>query len=173
MIARSLQWQEKEKPMTSTNTSYLQLKQLQGEWSGKKRLWLTPGEPVRESPAQARVEFAAGERLISVHYTWSWEGTPQDGLIVARLADDTESVDAFWLDSWHMSDRFMLCRYQATDDATVAVLGKYAGPSGPDWSWRITITTEREGEFQLIMDNITPEGAEMKAVEATFHRPTS
>lgn len=154
------------------NNSYRQLKQLPGEWSGKKRLWLMPGEPVRESAATARVELAAGERLISVHYTWSWEGAAQDGLFVLRMADDTEAVDAFWLDSWHMSDRFMLCRYQATDDATIAVLGTYAAPAGPDWSWRITITSARTDEFRLIMDNITPEGAEMMAVEAIFQRLT-
>lgn len=156
--------------MTATTEAYQQLKALKGEWSGTKHLWLMPGDPVRESAATGRVELAAGERLISLHYTWSWEGTPQDGLLVVRLADDSQAVDAVWLDSWHMSDRFMLCRYQATDDASVSVLGTYAAPSGPDWSWRITLVSERADEFQLLMDNITPDGAEMRAVEIDFHR---
>jgi hypothetical protein len=58
------------------------LEDLVGEWSGTNKLWLTPDEPVRESETTASVTLAAQGKFITIAYTWSFEGEPQDGLIV-------------------------------------------------------------------------------------------
>jgi hypothetical protein len=55
------------------------------------------------------------------------------------------------------------------EQGTVRVLGSYAAPPGPDWGWRIEIEPAA-GSWTLRMFNITPDGQEVLAVEATLSR---
>ena len=46
--------------------------------------------------------------------------------------------------------------------------GSYRVPSSPDWGWRTVIEPGESDTLRLIMYNVTPDGREELAVEATF-----
>jgi hypothetical protein len=107
---------------------------------------------------------------MTIRYTWADQGEPQDGMLV--LGDDTQNniLKAVWIDSWHMRDSFMVCEGATRAEGAAWVVGSYAVPPGPDWGWRIAIETKAVGVFRLVMHNISPEGVEELAVEATYMR---
>ena len=141
---------------------------LVGEWQGSNRLWLRPGEPVRESDTTASVALVAGDRFATVRYFWAEGGKPQDGLLVVPAEEQT--ADSFWVDSWHMGDKFLLLRREETKEGLLTARGTYAAPPGPDWGWRITIRSESEDEMRIVMHNILPQGEELLAVEASYSK---
>ncbi len=68
----------------------------------------------------------------------------------------------------HMSDKFMICQGAAEPDGAIVVRGSYAAPPGPDWGWRMVIGPGDGDTFRLIMYNISPDGQEDLAVEASY-----
>lgn len=154
----------------SARTRRATLTELVGRWSGDNRLWVLPGDPVRESPASARVESVGRGALACITYTWSYEGTPQEGTLMIRTDSDPDDAAVVWIDSWHTSNKFMLFHGEEGKPGLVAVRGSYAAPPGPDWGWRITIGADSADEFHVVMHNITPEGQEALAVETRYRR---
>jgi broad specificity phosphatase PhoE len=148
----------------------LTLKDLVGDWTGHNQLWVIPGEPVRESSTTARVELAAGGRYLVVRYTWTEKDEPQDGHLVVRLADDTTGADMVWVDSWHQGAGFLMLAGEEKSPTSIAARGSYPAPSGPDWGWRIAISTVASDRYVMRMWNITPDGQEALAVEASYRR---
>lgn len=140
-----------------------------GHWKATHRLWLSPDEAARESPATASITLVAQGQALLLRYTW-FEDTPQDGVLVFNHGPASTQVTAFWLDSWHMANQRMLCQGEAHTDGTVSVKGAYPAPPGPDWGWRILIEPQASDAWRMIMYNITPEGQELLAVEARFTR---
>jgi hypothetical protein len=141
-----------------------------GEWSGTNKLWFTPTDPAIESATAARVETAANGKFLTVRYTWAFDGKPQEGFLL--LGDDPKAgvCDAILVDSFHNSDRVMPLTGPAAGDGEVSVLGSYPAPPGPDWGWRVTLELPAEDRFVLRMFNITPDGTEALAVEASYAR---
>lgn len=143
---------------------------LIGDWTGTNLLrlsWLTPSD--YHSSSRLAVSPVAKGKFLSLTYTWSHEEVSQEGLILLGYDDKQEIATAAWVDSWHMSSKIMSC--QGTIDAQAIVLhGSYEAPPGPDWGWRIVITPKSGKELQLVMYNITPEGAEDLAVQADYKR---
>ena len=144
--------------------------ELLGTRSGTNKLWLAPGEPVRESECTATVERVGQGQFLMIRYTWSWEGAPQDGLLLVAL--EKRDVPAVWTDSWHMARNLMMCTVDDTGDDVLSVSGSYAAPTGPDWGWRIEVRPEADG-WALRMYNIPPGESELPAVEAIFTRAAS
>lgn len=143
---------------------------LVGEWAGVKRLWLDPNQPAAVCEAGASVGTAAQGQFLTVRYTWSTEGQPQDGLLLLGSETPEALTKAVWLDSWHMANQLMLCAGESASEHSVAVRGAYAAPPGPDWGWRITIAADSAEQFRLIMHNIMPDGVEALAVLVNFTR---
>ena len=56
---------------------------------------------------------------------------------------------------------------EAEGKNALSLLGSYAAPPGPDWGWRIVLEPLSE-TLQIRMDNITPDGEDLPAVEATY-----
>ncbi len=146
------------------------LKNLVGHWSGKNRLWLSPQNPVRESESTASVTLAARGRFMSIAYTWAFEGAAQEGLLLLGYDGCSGAVKAVWIDSWHMSDKFMHCAGGEIEGGAVSVRGSYSAPPGPDWGWRTVIQPVDGESFHFIMYNIAPDGGEEFAVEAAYSR---
>ena len=146
------------------------LKNLVGSWSGKNRLWLSPKDPVRESDSTATVALITHGKFITIAYTWSYEGRQQDGLLLLGCEKNENVVNAVWIDSWHMSDKFMVCEGDTDHKGVISVKGSYSAPPGPDWGWRTVIDPKDGSSFQIIMDNVTPDGTEELAVEGTYRR---
>jgi hypothetical protein len=143
---------------------------LAGQWMGTTTLWLSPTEPARESDTTMFVVLVAQGRFAALHYRWAFEGEPQDGLLVVGGTSERDAVHAFWIDSWHMGDEFMVCEGAVDLEGKVRLEGSYAAPPGPDWGWQIDLLPGPDGVFQLLMYNITPGGEAALAVEATYSR---
>lgn len=146
------------------------LTKLIGDWAGSNRLhaiWRTP--PIHDSDTTASVSLAAQGQFLAISYTWADEGKPQDGVLLIGSGDSPNSVKAVWIDSWHMSDKFMLLEGAVESNGSASMRGAYAALLGPDWAWRIAIEPG-DAAFRMIMHNVTPEGEEALAVEAAFTR---
>jgi hypothetical protein len=143
---------------------------LIGQWRGTNRLWLSPADPVHESDITMLVAAAAQGRFITFQYTWSYEGNPQDGLLLLGVEPHPEAVQAIWIDSWHMQDKYLHCLETIGDQGDISLNGSYSAPPGPDWGWKIEIIPRLPDEFQLRMYNISPGGMSQLAVHAEYIR---
>jgi GrpB-like predicted nucleotidyltransferase (UPF0157 family) len=141
-----------------------------GHWVGQNRLWITPTEPVRESATIATVVQAAQGKFVEFRYTWSEEGRPQDGVMLIGQEQSSDKIQAIWIDSWHMGYSVMVCQGQIDPQGVLKVLGSYPAPSGLDWGWRINFDPGDADSLHLTMLNISPQGKEELAVEASYRR---
>ncbi|MEK7724196.1 MAG: DUF1579 family protein [Acidobacteriota bacterium] len=144
---------------------------LIGNWSGINHLhipWMTEN-PIQESQSEAFIAFSAQEKFLKIEYHWTFDNTKQDGLILLSKEKNGNLIKAFWIDSWHMGDKFMICEGVETDN-TISLKGFYAVPDHPDWGWRTTIESENDNSFKITMYNISPEGKEDLAVEINYQR---
>jgi hypothetical protein len=139
-----------------------------GEWSGINRLWLEPGDPVRESETAASVALSAGGAIATIRYTWDVDGEAADGILLVRIDSGPSPLDMVWADSWHTGGRFMVFRGESAPDGSLSALGSYPAPEGPDWGWRIVLAAAPPAAIRLVMHNISPDGNEALAVEANY-----
>jgi hypothetical protein len=109
------------------------------------------------------------DQFLSIEYTWSFEGDPQEGLFILGCDPRTDEVQAVWTDSWHSKNVLMLCNGSRNSEGRISVLGHYAVPEHPDWGWRTEIVPGPDS-FRYAMYNISPEGVEEIAVETDFER---
>ena len=141
----------------------------QGSWTGTSRLEDPHSNLREESPSTATVLPILGGRFGRLDYTWAYRGQPQEGSMLVGLDGQTGELSLHWIDSWHMNDKIMVCVGRVDDSGAINVKGSYAAPPGPDWGWRIVITTT-DGSLGVVMNNIWPDGREELAVEAFYVR---
>ncbi len=142
---------------------------LVGDWSGTNRLnlsWMPA--PIFESPSTAVVRPRVGGQFVEIAYTWSYEGKPQEGLLLFGIQKDG-SATAFWTDSWHSANVLMACKGEVTDVGALVLFGSYSVPDHPDWGWRTDVIPKGDG-FRYVMYNVSPDGDEELAVETDFVR---
>lgn len=144
---------------------------LSGEWKGSKRVYLN-GEtgPVHESRARLTIATAARDCFLMLAYTWKYEASPHEGVMLLGFDEQQNAATAAWGDSWHMNSKIMHCTGQITNAGVFDVRGNYAAPPGPDWGWRIALKRAGADGIELDMFNIAPAGEEFIAVRATFAR---
>lgn len=144
---------------------------LSGEWKGTKRLYLN-GEsgPKKDSASRLTVAKAARGSFMMLAYTWSFDGDPHEGLIMVGYDSKQNVATAAWGDSWHMNSKVMNCRGLLDDAGAVNVVGGYEALPGPDWGWRIVISSPAADALRVVMHNIDPGGKEDIAVVAEFAR---
>jgi hypothetical protein len=144
------------------------LREASGTWNGTSRLHMHE-EPTREGPSSATLSRIAQGKWATLHYTWDFEGQPQDGMLLISQANEPPSITVAWIDSWHMGDALLLCKGHVDADQRIVVRGTYQVEGSPDWGWRIdllpTATT-----LQILMYNVAPDGTEYPAVEAHYQR---
>jgi hypothetical protein len=143
---------------------------LTGEWSGTKRLWLSPEAPESRSAVQAVILQVAQQKFLSIGYSWEYEGAPQDGLLLVGFNSQGQVEQAVWVDSWHMNDQMMLMRGESSLGGLVTLSGSYPAPPGPDWGWWIEIGPEDEASLKVLMHNVSPEDKPDPAVEIVLDR---
>ncbi|MBS1796406.1 MAG: DUF1579 family protein [Acidobacteria bacterium] len=152
-----------------------QLNEITGRWRGINRLYTTwiPENPVRETPSVAVVEPTARGRFLKIEYDWRFDDTIQEGLMLIGDEEETEIIRAFWIDSWHLSDKFLVSDGRMDGGGTILFKGFYSVPDHPDWGWNTIIVPENENSFKILMYNVSPEGEEMLAVEMEFTKPAA
>jgi hypothetical protein len=150
------------------------LNKLVGKWRGINRLHTTwiKENPVSETNSSAIIELTARGRFLKIEYDWTFEDSPQEGLILIGNENESDSIKAFWIDSWHLSDKFMVSEGRLDENDVISLKGFYTVPDNPDWGWRTIIEPESNNSFKIVMYNVSPEGEESLAVEMEFHRQT-
>ncbi len=158
--------------MTAPTTSSLAaLDALAGRWTGTSRLympWTTPAES--DSTTTAEVRPVAGGRFVTIAYTWSYDGKPCEGFLLAGRETKTDVVNAVWVDSWHQREHPLASTGGVSEGGGIDVRGSYPAPTGPDWGWRTTVLADGADAFRIVMYNISPEGEEMLAFENRYTR---
>lgn len=144
---------------------------LAGQWAGTNRLhtsWI-PEDPIKDSISKCSVRTVAMGQFLEIEYSWEYQGAPQSGLMILGSPKNGESVDLFFLDSWHLNNLIMNCAGKA-DGNIVSVKGFYKVPDHPDWGWRTDIDCGSGDSFTFTMFNVSPDGDEDLAVESTFQK---
>lgn len=127
------------------------------------------GAPV-ESVSTAIVTPVLGGKFVRMDYTWSYGDAEQEGVILFGFEKKEHKLSAYWIDSWHMGDKAMVCSGEAQESGALSVRGSYAAPPGPDWGWRIDLFPAEGVSMKMLMYNIWPEGREDIAVETVYRR---
>ncbi len=156
--------------MTANNNRLGLLTTVTGKWAGTSQLWLSPTEDAKKSSATLDLAPTLKGKFFEVKYTWMYEDSPQNGLLIIGYQPDRELATAVWLDTWHMGDQFMTCQGTLTENRVLNVRGTYTVPTGPDWGWRIILEPVSEQALNLIMYNLFPTGKEELAVKAELTR---
>ena len=139
-----------------------------GTWQGTNRLHDPHTQQPEDTPSTLVVKPILDGRFVLLEYTWSWQEQPQSGAMIVGHEDEANVDTAYWVDSWHNSDKGILCRGAAGSGAAMTVVGSFAAPPGPDWGWDIVLTP-RPGEALSIVHHVyTPEGEQGPAVEANY-----
>ncbi|MBN1297350.1 DUF1579 family protein [bacterium] len=141
------------------------LKRSLGKWQGTKKLWLSPGKKCRESDITVTVDQSALGRCAVITYGWSFAGEPQEGVLVLNTDYGKGSIQAAWVDSFHMANGIMILKGGFTGQDKLDLIGQYAAPPGPDWGWRIELSALDEKTIRVITYNVTPGGDEQLAIE--------
>lgn len=158
-----------KRPTLSNMNGLETLKACAGSWRGTSTLHETPDKS-EDSSSTATVTPILGGRFVRLDYTWGYQGAPQEGSLLIGYDKKAGNVTAHWIDSWHMSNKVMACEGMAGDGDELSIRGSYAAPPGPDWGWRTTITADPRRALRMVMYNISPEGQEDLAVQASYTR---
>jgi uncharacterized protein DUF1579 len=140
-----------------------------GIWRGTNRLQDPHTNTPEDSFSTAIVTPILGGRFVRIDYTWVFYGDPQAGSLLLGYERKRDVVTAYWIDTWHLNDKVMVCTGAAVDGQLI-VLGSYAPLSGPDWGWRIAIAQQEGKNLSITMFNVEPNGCESFAVESHFRR---
>lgn len=128
-------------------------------WQGEAELWLDPlGNTAEQSACTLSVESDA------VRYSWSHQGKSHQGVLAWTDAG------AVFTDSFHYPGK-MDCLDVPDSWALLDVCGNYAAGEGPEWGWRLTLSSrEPTGELVLQMTNVCPWGEHGRAMRMACRR---
>lgn len=142
-----------------------------GEWRGSSRLQDPHANLAEDSPSTATVTPVLDRRFVRFDYTWGYQGRLQSGCIL--FGGDPKGIanTAHWIDTWHMGHGVLACEGPGLDSEHLSVRGSYAVPPDADWNWRIDLDLSNARTIKLVMYNISPDGKEDVAVEASYSQP--
>ncbi len=146
------------------------LGELVGGWTGETLTWLEPGGVPRQAQTLGSVQLVLGGRFALYLYQTASEGEPQHGVFTFGYNTTLDRWEASWIDSFHNNTAIMFCVGGPKDNGFF-VVGTYPDPTGgPDWSWRTEVKLLDHEHLVITAYNISPEGAEARAVETQLTR---
>jgi hypothetical protein len=141
-----------------------------GVWKGKSKLnqsWLPPEQQVTESDSQLRVDTDTQSKFATITYDWQYEGNREEGTLILAMDDESNAVQFGWVDSWHQSGGVLYLKGEDSRTGSVKAKGEYG--STEVWGWTIELVTT-EDSFTVRMENVTPDGEAIWAVEGVYTR---
>lgn len=140
-----------------------------GAWSGSTRLWLDPAAPSEEGLMDLNAEAILGGRWLRVTYRATAAGKPHGGEMLLGFHKDTGSFEMTWVDSFHTGSAIMTFTGQAKEAGIVDLLSSYVA-DGQRWGWRTAISSPLPEHLLIESFNVSPQGEEMRALEARLTR---
>lgn len=137
-----------------------------GTWTGINKLQDPHSNIQEESASTAEIKPILAGKFVRIDYTWQYKEAPQEGMMLVGFETKTNTINVYWIDSWHMGDAVMHCTGK-DNEGYLSVMGSYAAPPGPDWGWRINLFADNK-TFRIEMFNIWPEGKEEPAVTMSY-----
>lgn len=147
------------------------LASMSGNWEGATRVWFEPDQPpVMDVRQSGTLRSVLGGRFLLHEYRYGEGEQAGEGIALYGLHLDEDAYEAAWVDSFHTGSAIMFSTAHA-DDSGFKTLGSYGdGQGGPRWGWRTEIAQPAADELVITMFNITPDGAEARAVETRYGR---
>jgi hypothetical protein len=143
---------------------------LAGSWTGISRLWFEPDKIADESPVVGTIQLILDGRFALYLYQGTILGETQHGLFSFGYNTTLDRYETSWVDSFHNNTAIMFCTGAAKENGFF-VLGSFPDPNGgPDWGWRTEVDLVDEDHLLITAYNISPEGDESKATEASLTR---
>jgi hypothetical protein len=117
------------------------------------------------------VQLVLGGRFALYLYQTSLDAEPQHGLFTFGYNTTLDRWEASWIDSYHTNTAIMFCTGQPQGNG-FSVVGSYPDPAsgGPDWNWRTEVNLIDREHLVITAYNMSPEGAEYKAIETQLSR---
>jgi hypothetical protein len=143
-----------------------------GLWRGKSKLnlpFLPPDKRVSESNSSLHIDTDSHDAFATITYDWNYERKRQEGTLILCKDPKSNAVQFGWVDSWHQNSAVMHLTGEDSDPGLVKAKGTYGG--GKEiWGWTIEFQPT-EDQLTLKMENVTPAGEAIWAVQAVYSRP--
>ncbi|MDH5646978.1 MAG: DUF1579 domain-containing protein, partial [Candidatus Heimdallarchaeota archaeon] len=141
----------------------------EGKWSGNYTLIIDPNSSPHTCPTIMNISSILNSKFLKLKYTWEFETTPHEGMILLTFNTKRKLIVTNWIDSWHMGTDIMTCNGYINGNM-ISFTGQYAASEGPDWRWRTEINLINNEEFEFKMYNIHPQNIEDLAVCVRYLR---